>query len=488
MLRMRIDPTHGAMIVLAAASLGGCVVGPDFHAPEAPKASRYTESPLPAQTASSPGAGGAAQHFVAGAALPEQWWALYRSEPLDRLIRQGIAESPSLAAARATLQQARENLAAEFGALAYPAVDANLSAQREKISNAAFGGQGVSLFSLYGASVNVSYGLDFFGGSRRALEGLRAQVDYQRYQLDAAHLALTANIVTTAIREASLRAQIQASRDMLKAEEDEVSRVARQYELGGVGRLELISQRAQAAQTEATLPPLENQLAATRHALAALTGRTPEEAALPAFELDSLQLPEQIPVSVSSDLVRQRPDIQAAEALLHQASAQIGVATAALYPHVTLDGNFGSQSTHAHDLFGGQTVWGIGASLAQPIFHGGELRAERRAAVAAYDAAQAQYRETVLEAFRNVADALRALETDARAVQAQTQAEALARDRVELTRTQYRLGGTSYIALLDAQRQYFAARLLLVVARASRYADTAALFQALGGGWREGHD
>lgn len=476
------------IVALAAVSLCGCAVGPDFRAPEAPKAGRYTETPLPAETAASPGPGGEAQRFVESGKLPEQWWALYRSKPLDGLIRQGIAESPTLAAARATLRQAQENFRARRGAIVYPGIDANLSARRQKISNATFGGSGASLFNLYGASVNVGYSVDVAGGGRRELEALAALVDYQRYQLEAAHLALTANIVTAAIREASLRAQIRASRDILAAEEQQVKRVARQYELGGVGRLELISQRAQVAQTEASLPPLEKELAATRHDLATLTGRLPSEAGLPEIELDSLHLPGEIPVSVPSDLVHQRPDIRAAEALLHQASAQVGVATAALYPHITLDGSFGAQSTKLHDLFAGPSLWGLGAALTQPLFHGGELRAQRRAAIAAYDAAQAQYRETVLQAFRNVADALRALETDARAVKAQMQAEALARDRVELTRKQYRLGGTSYLALLDAQRQYETARLNLVVARAARYADTAALFQALGGGWREGHD
>jgi NodT family efflux transporter outer membrane factor (OMF) lipoprotein len=469
--------------VLIAMSVSGCVVGPDFRRPEAPRTERYTEAPLKEQTASSSGAAGAAQRFVAGGDLPAQWWSLYRSEPLDRLIRQGIADSPTLASARATLRQAQENLAAQSGALLYPGVDANVSARREKLSNAAFGAPGGNLFNLYNASINVSYALDAFGGNKRELEALQSLVDYQRYQLEGAHLALTSNIVTAAIREAALRAQIQATRDIVAAERDQVNRVARQYELGGVGRLELIAQRAQLAQTEATLPPLESSLALTRHQLATLTGRLPSEAALPEFVLDSLHLPEEIPVSLPSELVRQRPDIQAAEALLHQASAQIGVATANLYPRITLDGSFGAQANQLHNLFGGPSLWSIGAGLLQPLFHGGQLEAERRAAIAGYDAAEAQYREAVLQAFRNVADALRALEEDARTVKAQAEADTLARDTLDLTRKQYQLGGTSYIALLVAQRQYEQAKLNLVVAQATRYADTAALFQALGGGW-----
>jgi NodT family efflux transporter outer membrane factor (OMF) lipoprotein len=478
-----------AIIGLTALTLAGCTVGPNFQRPDAPRTDRYTETPLPQETTSAATTGGAAQRFVAGGDLPAQWWSLYRSEPLDRLIREGLAESPTLAAARATLRQAQENLTAQTGALLYPGVDANASATREKISNASFGLPGASpIFNLYNASVNVSYMLDVFGGNRRQLEALQALVDYQNYQLEGAYLALTSNIVTATIREATLRAQIQAQRDILAAEQDQVQRVARQFELGGVGRLELVAQRAQAAQTAATVPPLENALAQTRHQLAVLTGKLPSEVVVPEFNLDTLNLPEEIPVSLPSELVRQRPDIRAAEALLHQASAQIGVATANLYPQITLTGSFGGQSTQLHSLFAGPSVWSIGAGLLQPLFHGGQLEAERRAAIAAYEAAQGQYQETVLQGFRNVADALRALEEDARTVKAQAEADALARDRLELTRKQYQLGGTSYIALLDAQRQYNLAHFALVLAQGTRYADTAALFQALGGGWWQRDD
>lgn len=485
---LHVSATRRAILALIAIGISGCVVGPDFHRPDAPQTTRYTETPLERETVSSAATAGAAQRFVQGADLPAQWWSLYRSEPLDRLIREGIADSPTLAAARATLHQAQEILNAQTGALLYPGVDANLSATREKSSNASFGAPGANLFNLYNASVSVSYTLDVFGGNQRRLESTQSQVDYQRYQLEAAHLALTGNIVTAAIREASLRGQIQATRDILAAEQDQVRRVARQFELGGVGRLELVAQRAQTAQTEATLPPLENSLALTRHQLAVLTGRLPSETAVPAFGLETLHLPEELPVSLPSELVRQRPDIRAAEALLQQASAQIGVATANLYPQITLNGSFGAQANQLHNLFGGPSLWSIGAGLLQPLFHGGQLEAERRAAVAAYDAAEAQYRETVLQAFRNVADALRALEGDARTVKAQADAEALSRDTLELTRRQYQLGGVSYLALLVAQRQYEQARLNLVQAQATRYADTAALFQALGGGWWRGDD
>ena len=464
------------------------MVGPNFRQPDAPAATRYTETELPPETASAPGPAGSTQRFVPGQDLPSQWWALFHSDPLDRLVRQAIADSPNLTAAEAALRVARENLAAQTGALLYPKVDGNLGATREKVSGAAFGqpGTGTTIFNLYNASVNVSYALDVAGGNRRELEALQSLVDYQDYQLAAAHLALTSNIVTAAVREASLRAQIDATRDIIEAQNKQLELVRRQFELGAIARLNLVAQQSQAAQTEALLPPLEHQLAQTRHQLAALAGRLPSEGGIPTFDLAGMTLPQELPLTLPSALARQRPDIRAAEALLHQASAQIGVATANQYPQVTLSGSFGVQATQLHSLFAGPSVWSIGASLLQPLFHAGELEHKRRAAVAAYDQAAAQYRQTVLLAFQNVADALRALDADARTLKAQSDAELLARDTLNLTQRQFQLGAANYIALLDAQRQYQQARLALVQAQAARYADTAALFQALGGGWWNG--
>jgi NodT family efflux transporter outer membrane factor (OMF) lipoprotein len=472
-------------LAVSAAILTGCAVGPNFRQPDAPATTSYTETPLPPETVSAPGAAGVAQHFAPGQDLPAQWWAVFHSEPLDRLVRQAIADSPNLAAAQAALRLARENLAAQTGALLYPGVDGNLGATREKISGAALGqpGAGSTIFSLYNASVNVSYALDVAGGNRRELEALQSLVDYQDYQLEGAHLALTSNIVTAAVREAQLRAQIDATRDIIDAQNKQLDLVRRQFELGAVARLNLVAQQSQAAQTEALLPPLERELAQTRHQLAALAGRLPSDGGIPTFELSALTLPPELPLSVPSALARQRPDIRAAEALLHQASAQIGVATANQYPQITLSGSFGAQASQLHNLFAGPSVWSIGAGLLQPLFHAGELEAKRRAAVAAYDQAAAQYRQTVLLAFQNVADALRALEADARTLKAQSDAEALARDTLNLTQRQFQLGAANYLALLDAQRQFNLARLAQVQAQAARYADTAALFQALGGGW-----
>ena len=471
---------------LVAAALAGCAVGPEFQRPDAPAVSKYTPEALPAATASAPVTGGEAQRFVLGEEIPSRWWELFRSEPLDRLIRQALSDSPTLAVARATLRVAEENRQAQFGAL-LPGVDGSASAGRQRITAAFIGGPVTtsSTFSLYNASVNVSYTLDLFGGTRRELEALAAEVGFQRFQLEGAWLTLTANVVTTAVQEAALRGQIRATREIVAAEEQQLALVERQFELGGVSRTEVLAQQAQLAQTRTTLPPLEKQLAQTRHRLAVLAGWFPGEAgALPEFDLDGMSLPQELPVSLPSLLARQRPDIRAAEELLHAASARVGVATANLYPQITLTGSLGSEAASIGDIFGsGTSVWSLGAGLLQPLFRGGELSARRRAAIAAYDQAEAQYRETLLQAFQNVADALRALEIDARTLQAQEEAESAARATLDLARQQFRLGAASYLTLLNAERQHQQARIGLVQAQALRFSDTAALFQALGGGW-----
>lgn len=475
------------LAVIAGAALTGCAVGPDFRTPEAPGATAYTATAMPPETAASPGPGGAAQRLVPEEEIPAQWWTLFHSAALDQLVRQALADNPTLAAAQAALRQSQESLNALFGSALFPRVDANASVSRQKISGAAFGQPEAqfSPFTLYNASVSVSYALDLFGGARRELEALQSQVDFQRFQLEGAFLTLTSNVVTTAVKEASLRAQIRATLEIAAAQEKQLDLVERQFQLGGVARSDVLAQRVQLAQTRATLPPLEKELALTRHQLAVLAGRLPgEAAALPEFDLDGLELPQQLPVSLPSSLVRQRPDIRASESLLHAASAQVGVATANLYPQLTLSGSYGSEAVKPGTLFsGGTAVWNLGAGLLQPLFHGGELSAKRRAAVAAYDQAAAQYRATVLQAFQNVADVLRALDADARTLQAQADAEAAARDTLDLTQKQFQLGAVSYLSLLNAERQYQQTRISLVQAQAARFADTAALFQALGGGW-----
>jgi NodT family efflux transporter outer membrane factor (OMF) lipoprotein len=471
-----------------ALALAGCAVGPDFKTPAAPQvadaAHPYTPTPVPAQTASAPGTGGAAQQLGLGQDIPAQWWQLFRSDPLDRLIRSALEQSPTLASAQATLRQAQENYAADAGHKLVPAVTGQLGVTRERLPPAEGGIPGANVFTVYGTSVNVSYTIDAFGGTRRELEGLRAAIDYQRYQLEAAYLSLTANLVTTAVQEASLRAQLQATRDVVAAEAQSLSLVQRQAQFGAIARSTVLAQQAQLAQTQATLPGLEKALEQTRHQLAVYAGRLPGDAGLPEFGLESLQLPENLPVTLPSALVRQRPDIQAAEALLHEASAQVGVATASLYPQISLSGAIGSDALKPDKLFtSGAAAWSLGAGLLQPIFNGGALQANKRAAIAAYDAANAQYRQTVLNAFLNVANTLRALDRDAEALRAQAEAASLAREQLDLVTRQYQLGAVSYLSLLDAQRTYQQTRIALVQAQAARYADSAALFQALGGGW-----
>ncbi len=496
----------GVIAISVVALLTGCAVGPDFRTPAAPGTKSYTATPLPAETVSATGVGGVAQRFITAKKIPEDWWALFHSEALERLIGQALADSPTLAAAQARLREAQENLRARTGTVYYPSVDGELTGARQKFTGASFGQPDVSgsTFSLFSASVNVSYVLDVFGGGRRELEALKAQVDYQRFQLEGTYLTLASNLVATAVKEASLRAQIRATKEIIDVQEKQLDLVENQFLLGGASRSDVLIQQTQLAQTRATLPPLEKELAQTRHLLAVLAGRFPADSQFPQFDLEGFQLPGELPVSLPSSLVRQRPDIRASEELLHTASAQVGVATANLYPRITLTGSYGSaagtigtlfgggssifnlgtQATKIENLFSsGTSIWSLGAGLLQPLFHGGELTARRRAAVAAYDQAAAQYRETVLLAFQNVADVLNALDLDARTLKAQAEAEKAAQDSLDLTQKQFRFGAVRYLSLLVAVRQYQQARISLAQAQAARFADTAALFQALGGGW-----
>lgn len=482
--RLPVRSLLGAALLLA---LAGCASGPDFKSPSQDvigSTKAYTPQALPAQTDSAKGTGGAAQAFHENADIPAQWWTLFQSPELDQWIRAALNNNPGMAAAQASLLQAKENLAAQTGSLDYPSVGVQAGAQREHQNAASVGKPGGATFNLYNASVAVSYSVDVFGLNHRTLEGAQAQVDYQRYQLEATYLALTSNVVTTAIREASLRAQLQATKDVLDAQEKQLAVVDKQFSVGAIPRASLLSQRNQVAQTRALLPGLQKQLEQTRHALAVLAGEFPADAKLPQFTLESLHLPTDLPVSLPSELVRHRPDIRASEELLHQASAQVGVATAAQYPQFTLSANYGGGATTIGNMFSsGNTAWSLGGSMLAPIFNGGSLSAKKRAAEAGYKQAFELYRSTVLTAFQNVADTLRALEDDATALKAQADAEAVAKESLDLATQQYKLGAVSYLVLLDAQRSYQQAHIGLVQAQATRYADTAALFQAMGGGW-----
>lgn len=475
-----------AAVLAVTAALAGCAAGPDFHVPVTPAPEAYTAAPLPTGTAEAPVPGGASQKFVPGRDIPPLWWELFHSKELDRLIRQAIADSPTYAAAQAALREARENRRAQMGTL-FPSVDAQLTGTRQKFTGASFGQPEASgsTFTLVNASLNLSYTLDLSGATRRGLEALQAQVDYQRFLVHGTYLTLTSNIVTTAVKEASIRATISSTEEIIKLLEEQLRLIQRQFELGGGSRSDVLAQQAQLAQTRATLPPLEKDLTQTRHQMAILTGVFPGQAArLPVFTLDGLQLPVELPVSLPSSLVRQRPDIRASEELLHQASAEIGVATANMLPRVTITAGLGSEATVIENLFaGGTSIWNLGAGLLQPVFHGGELAAKRRAAIAAYDQALAQYKDTVLKGFKEVADVLAALDLDARTLKAQAEAEVAARDSLDVARKQFQAGAVNYLTLLNAERQFEQARINMAQARAARIADTAALFQALGGGW-----
>ena len=471
------------LMLLIFITASGCAVGPDFKSPDTGLPSAYSDSKLPAKTESAPVTGGSIQNFKFAQDLPAQWWNLFHSDSLNSLIEKALKDNPTLAAAEYALKGAQEDLKSIRGGLLYPGIDGSLGINRQQTSGNTGMGQ-ASLYTLYNASVGVSYTLDLFGANRRQIEAYQAKVDYQRYQYEAAYLTLTSNIVTTAIREAMLRAQIASTNDMIAAEQKQLDVVNSQFILGAGLKASVLLQQSELSATKASLPELEKELSITRHALSVLTGQFPTDNQLPEFTLESLTLPQDLPVSIPSLLVRQRPDIQASEALLHQACAGVGVATANLYPQITIGAGYGTQAIGTDLLFAGQsTVWNIGANLLQPLFHAGQLTAKRRSAIAAYDQASSLYKQTVLNAFSNVADTLRALETDARVLKNYQESELAARQNLDLTIKQFELGAVNYISLLISQLGYNKAQMSMIEAQARRYADTAALFQSLGGGW-----
>ena len=471
-------------VAALALVLSGCAVGPDFKTPEPPPVDGYTPETHLAPTAESGVMGGASQSFVAGRDIPGEWWKVFHSREVDDLIAEAMRANPSLQAAQATLWQAKENLYAQAGSL-LPSIDGNASTTRQQFSPATFGQSGSpSIFNLYQTTVNVSYAPDVFGGHRRQIEATEAQAEYERFELEATYLTLTSNVVTAAVQVAALRGQIEATQEIIKAESDQLDVVQNQFQIGAAARTDVLTQQSEVATTRATLPPLQKQLEQQQHVLLTLIGHFPSEGGRDHLHLASFRLPTRLPISLPSQLVEQRPDIRAAEAQLHQASAQVGVSIANRLPQLNITGSFGSAALTTAALFTPQsTIWSIGGSAAQPIFHGFTLLHQERAAKAAYDAADAQYRSTVLTAFQTVAAALRALQLDARTLTAQLEAARAANDTLTLARDQYKLGSITYVTLLNAQRSYQQARLALVQAEAARFADTAALFQALGGGW-----
>lgn len=479
---MRVHPLFCAVSLLALCT--GCAVGPDFERPAAPATKSYDSEDLPKKTSSADDSNGTPQTFVQDQDIPAEWWKLFHSEDLNNLIKQALKANPDLAGAQAALREAQENYRAGYGVL-FPSVSGQFDTARQKTSGAAFGGSFPGfLYTLHTATVQVSYGLDIWGGDRRAIEELEASADYQRFQLEAAYLSLTSNLVVAAITEASVRDQIAATKQILAEEDKEINLTQKQLEAGAINKAPLLALRATREQTRASLPPLEKQLAQTRHLISVMTGQPPSTAPAAQFKLADLKLPEALPVTVPSQLVEQRPDVRASEANLHAASAAIGVAIANRLPSFGLNGDIGSQANNLGKLFTpGTGIWSAGLSLSETLFDAGTLAHRQGASEAAYDVAAAQYRKTVLSAFQDVADVLRALQADADTLQADVEAEKVAHDSLSLFKLQYESGSASYLDVLSAERTEQQTKLATVQAAAQRYADTVALFQALGGGW-----
>ncbi len=473
----------GAVAFVAMAIAAGCTVGPDFKAPDKPAIEGYTPENLVPRTASAPVHGGEAQSLTFGADIPGQWWQLYRSTELDALVEQALKANPDLDAAQASLRQANELLYAQQGAL-FPTISANGSGTQQLSNGLQTGLPSTTMFGVTTASLSVSYALDVWGGTRRQVESQAALAEYQRFQLEATYLTLTSNVVVAAVNLASLRGQIAATNEIIRLQADSLKLVQTQFSMGGASQADVLAQQATLTQSQATLPPLQKQLAQQRNQLMTLLGKPPTEDAGQGLQLASLRLPQDLPLSLPSQLVEQRPDVRSAEAQLHAASANIGVAVANQLPQFTITGQLGTAAAGLGSLFGpGTALWSIGASVAQTLLDGGQLEHKKRAAVAAFDKAAAQYRSTVLLAFQDVANALRALQADADALAATTAAERAAQQSLDLSQQEYQFGSISYLTLLNAQQTYQNALINRVKAQAARFADTAALFLALGGGW-----
>ena len=474
-------------LLAVGVALTGCAVGPDFERPAAPDVSGYTSAPLPQQTASSDIQGEETQRFVQGLHIPGQWWTLFHSPPLSTLVEEALKNNPTLPAAEAALRQAWENVYAAEGAF-FPTAVVSYSPSRNKTATGVTftaASSGPPFFTLHTAQVVVTYAPDVFGGTRREVESLAATAEFQRFQLEAAYLTLTSNVVAAAVQEASLRGQIAATEEIIKIQMGSLDILQKQLALGQVAGADVAAVEATLAQAQATLPPLQKQLAVQRDLLTALIGRLPSQEPGEKFELASLQLPQELPVSLPSNLVEQRPDIQSAEAQVHAASASIGVAVAARLPQFTLTGNAGTTANQISQLFmtPGTAFWTLAGNVAQTVFDAGTLLHKQRAAEAAFDQAAEMYRSTVIAGFQNVADSLHALQSDAETLKAAYAAERAAFKSLEIARRQLQLGAIGYLGLLTAENTYNTALLALVQAQAARYADTAALFQALGGGW-----
>lgn len=470
-----------AVLVLMTV-LGGCAVGPDFRAPAVPEEAGYRGNVLPSETVSTDTPSGDAQRFLQGVSVPAQWWTQFANDELNRRVEQALANSPTVASAQAALRQAEAQTGAARGGL-FPSLDTALWANRQKPSAATSGVARPSPYTIHNASVEVGYTLDLFGAVRRGIEAQSALADFQRNQLDATYLSLASNVVTTSILEASLREQIRAIEEIIAVYQEQFELVGKQFETGVKSQGDVLVAQSQVAAVRAQLPTLRKALSQTQTQLAVYLGKFPSQSEFASLDLDGLSLPPDVPVSMPSSLVRQRPDIRAAEAQLHAASAHVGIATANLFPNISLSASFGSQAFDGSNLFGSSSeAWSLGLNLLQPIFRGGTLRAQKRAAEAGLDKAAADYRTTLLTAFQNVADSLHAIELDAEGLVAKADAATATASSLDLISRQYTDGSVAYLQVLDATRLYQQSRLAVIEARALRLADTAALFAALGGG------
>ena len=461
--------------------LSGCAVGPDFLRPDAPPVTHYSIGADPTVTAS---VDGTTQHFDVGAKVDADWWRLFNSSKLDAVIAEAIADNPGLQSAQENLRQSQDNLRSGYG-IFYPGIGANVGATRQKLTPLEFGqATPPKIFNLFTLSASVSYALDVFGGERRLVEGLGADVDLARATEQATYLTLSANIANTVIAEAAYRAEIEATEQLIELQREQVRLAEVQFRAGTVAYANVLSLRSQLASYEAAIPQLEQKLTQSDDLLATLAGHTPAEWTPPEVGLADLALPSDLPVSLPSDLVRQRPDILAVEATAHAASANIGVATAALLPSITLSGSLGTNSNMTRTLLAtGGNFWSLGANAATPVFEGGTLWFKRKAAIDGYRQAIAAYRQTVLNAFGQVADTLRALDHDAAAFRADEEAVATAEQALHLVQANYQAGMATYLEVLNADVQYHQAKIADLQAIAVRYQDTVALLAALGGGW-----
>jgi NodT family efflux transporter outer membrane factor (OMF) lipoprotein len=461
--------------------LPACAVGPEFVRPTAPAVAHYSSGADPSATVA---AGGVAQRFTPGASVTSDWWQLFHSAKLDEVVAEALPRNPGLEAARASLAASEDEMRAGYG-IFYPQAELDASATRQKFSPLKFGGAGASsLFNLFTLSASVSYALDIFGGERRALEALRAERDVQQAAEQATYLALVSNIVNTLIARAAYAAEVEATRELIDIQAEQVRLANVRAAAGTAPYANVLSLESQLATFRASIPVLQQKLAQSDDLLATLAGQLPAEWHAPDVKLAELSLPADLPVSVPSALVAQRPDILAAEATAHAASANIGVATAAMLPSVTLSGSYAANGTSTGTLFdaSGRT-WSAAAGVTAPLFEGGTLWFKRKAATEGYRQAMAQYRQTVLAAFGQVADTLRALEHDAAALAAQDEALSAAEQALHLVETNYEAGLATYLDVLTANTQYHQAKIADIEAIALRYQDTVALYVALGGGW-----